>query len=418
MEFERSHSDALAPFLHPGQTIVCGQASGEPDDLISALVRNRQRASGSRVYRGLSLSDILQPEHSDHLRFISNGAFGTNKKLHEAGVLDILPLSASAVPRLWREKKMGIDIVLIQVAADSIDGNASCGASLDYLPAALSTEAVVIAEINRAMPATHSKFTVPWSRFNAVIEVDRPLRTQGDLTPGKEELAIAALAASLIPDRSTIQVGVGRLGNQIIDALSQHKDLGFHSGVLNDAMLRIFRKGAVTGSYKTLDPGLIVVPIVLGTQEVYDFVHRNPVVSMAPVEYTNQPAVIAKQKLFTAINSALQVDLTGQVNAECIKGRYFGAVGGQADFVRGALESEGGRSIIALQSVAGDQSRIVEKLDDGVVSTPRCDADFVVTEWGIASLRGASLRERAQRMAQISHPAHRDWLVHQANANY
>jgi acetyl-CoA hydrolase len=408
--------DLLKRHVRSGSAIVVGQCAGEPETLVQALVDVRESLTGSSVYRGMSLTDIIRPEHSDHLRIVSSGALGTNRRLAEAGVLDLLPLSVSEIPKRWRAGHARADVVLLQVCAHPRKGMACLGVTCDYLPAAISAATVVIAEVNSSMPSTCGDTLIPWDRITARIETETPLRTFPTAEPRAEDLAIGAQIAELVSDRATVQIGVGRSGDAVLACLSGHRELGIHTGLLNDAFASLIRSGVATGAYKTLDPGLAVTPVVAGTRSTYAFVEDNPAISMRSVEYTNDPRVTSQLQGFTAINFALEVDLTGQVNSEQIGRRYVGAVGGAPDFVRAALAAPAGRSIIGLASMARGRSRIVPKIESSVVTTPRCDADVVVTEWGKAELRDASLRQRALRLAAISHPTVRDKLTAFAKA--
>jgi acyl-CoA hydrolase len=297
---------------------------------------------------------------------------------------------------------------LVQVSAPDADGRCSLGIGVDYVADAIAHTPVLIAEVNHRMPPTAGAPRLPLSRFSAVIETDRPLLEAPERAPDETELAIGRNVAGLVEDGDTIQLGVGPLPSAVLRALSGHASLGVHSGMVSDAILALVDKGVVTGARKEIDPGVIVTGAALGSEDLYRRVPDLPATFRA-ASYTHAPGILARLRSFVAINSAIEVDLTGQVGAERRQGVYIGAAGGQADFSRAACTT-GARSVIILRSRSKGASTIKPVLEGGVVTTPRTDVDYVVTEYGAARLHGATLAERASRLAAIAAPEHREAL--------
>jgi acyl-CoA hydrolase len=401
-----SSADELCALIGQGARVVVGQGTAEPLALTRALVRQRHAIGGLRVFLGAVFSDTFAPDATDGIAFCAYGAIGAASGLARAGRLDILPLPYSRLPDAFGPDNPA-DAAFLQLARSPT--GLSFGLAHDYVAAAARHARLVIAEINARTPWTHGAEVPEDFRIDHVIETDEP---PGELKPtrfGETEDRIGKQVASLIPDGATIQVGIGAIPDAILAALHGHRDLGIHSGMIGDRAIDLIEAGVVTNARKPLDAGLTVAGALFGTSRLSRFAHRNPTLRVAPTIHTHGAAILARLDRFTAVNSAIEVDLTGQVNAEVANGRYVGAVGGQPDFVRGALAAAGGRSIIALPSTAagGTASRIVAKLS-GPVSGPRCDADTVVTEWGIAALRGRTLAERRKAMIAIADPKFRD----------
>jgi acyl-CoA hydrolase len=303
-------------------------------------------------------------------------------------------------------------VVLCQVSTPDRDGRHSLGLVADYLPAAIAVARTTIAEVNPHVPYTFGE-TIPSSDERLVtVADDRALPSVKRREASEEDRAIAALVATVVPDGATMQFGVGGTPDAVLAALAAKRDLGIHSGLIGDAVVDLVEAGVVTNARKPVDAGLTVTGAIVGTERLYRWAHRNPTLLMRPVSYTHDPQVLSSFDNFFAINAAIEVDLGGQINAETVNGAYIGAVGGQAAFARAGAAAPHGRSIIALASTAagGAISRIVARLGDGVTSTPRADADLVVTEHGVADLRGATLRQRAERLVAIADPAHRSEL--------
>jgi acyl-CoA hydrolase len=399
----------LRPLVTAGDGVWWGQAGAEATPLVDALLDQVGDIGPIRAFCGLSFNRRLARDLPKEITLLSYGALGELRSAGQAGRLEVVPAHYSALPRLFAERLLPADIGLVQVSPPGPDGLCSLGIGADYSADAAGHSRMLIAEINHRMPATRGTPGIPLDRFAAVLETDRPLPEAPGRTPDEIDAAIAGHVASLVEDGDTIQTGVGALPAAILDGLSGHQDLGFHSGMLTDGVLRLVGQGVITGRRKEIDAGLVVTGIAIGSAGLYARLDEMPV-EFRPASYTHSARVLARFSRLVAINSALEVDLTGQVGAEVVRGRYLGGVGGQADF-SGAAARTGARSIIALRSRAGEESTIVAALRDGPVTTARADVDVVVTEHGVAHLRGCALSERAGRLATIAAPEHRDKLL-------
>lgn len=397
----------LAPYVHAGDGVWWGQAGAEPLPLVGSLLDQLDTIGPVRAFSGLSLNRRLR-ELPDGLTLTSYGAMGELRAAGRAGRLEVVPGHYSTLPRLFAERRLPGDVGLVQVSPPGPDGLHSLGIGADYAVTAVRHSRVLVAEVNQQMPVTRGTPGIPPEHFVAVVETDRPIPVVPDRDPDPVDKAIAAHVASLIDDGDTLQLGVGSLPRAITDALAGHADLGIHSGMITDGVLRLVEKGVVTGSRKEIDPGIVVTGTAIGSAELYGGITEAPV-EFRGAEYTHAPGVLARLGRLVAINAALEVDLTGQVGAEVVGGRYLGGIGGQADF-SGAAARTGARSIIALRSTVNGASTIVPALQ-GPVTTTRADVDVVVTEYGVAWLRGVSLPERPARLAAIAAPEHRDRLM-------
>jgi acetyl-CoA hydrolase len=372
----------LASLIRPGDGILWGQACAEPQTLVEAVVAQRASFSGARVFLGSSYSGILKPGHADHLRLTSYCGTGTNRALADAGVLDILPAPYSQLGALIRSRKIASDIVLLQVSPPNSRGEYSLGLGVEYLAPALQAARAFVAEVNDRVPWTHTEPLLRREDFALLVETSRP-PVYLEYRTGEREAAIAAHAAQFVPDGAVLECGIGNLPNAVLSAVRGRKGLSFHSGLVPEGVVE-------------LDLAQVSGGALMGTQRLFDWARDNPALKLRSSEYTHGPAVLAKLERFVAINSALEVDLTGQVNAEVARGSYVGAVGGALDFIRAASQSPGGVAIVCLPA-----NRIVERLQ-GPVATPRSEAGVIVTEKGAADLRGCTLRERERRLAAIS----------------
>lgn len=404
----------LEPFIRPGDGIVCGQACAEPLTLTEALVAQRERFSGASVFLGVNYAGTFRAEHADHLRLTAYCGAGHNRKLVDAGLMEICPFPYSQMGSVIRAGQLRADVVLVQVSPPNAKGEHSLGLSAEYLVPALATARVVIAEVNDRIPFTHCQPLLKASDFAHVVHSSRPPVPLPYGAPGETELAIGRNAAEFIPDRSVLEFGLGSLPDAILAALGDRRDLGVHSGLICDGVARLAQSGAITNAHKTIDRGVTVAGVLFGTQVLHDFVNDNPAVSLRSSDYTHSAKVLGSIDNFVAVNSAVEVDLTGQVNAETAGGSYVGAVGGALDFIRAANASPGGVSIICLPASIGTKvTRIVAKLS-GPVATPRSEAGVFVTEHGAADLRGLTLPQRVPKMIAIAHPAFRESLEREA----
>jgi acyl-CoA hydrolase len=377
----------LSTVIRPGDGIVVGQACAEPQTLVEALVEQRAALSGCGVFLGVGYAGIIRPEHADHLRLSAYCGIGKNRPLADAGALEILPAPYSQLGRLIREGKIKTDVVLVQVSPPNAGGEYSLGVAADYLVPALETARAVVAEVNDQVPWTHSEKLLRKGDFALITQSSRPPAPAPASRVGELELAIARHAAELIPDGATVEFGIGALPDALCTVLSAKRNLRIHSGTAGDGIVELMQKGIVSRT---------ACAMLIGTRKLFDFARDNPAVQLRSSEYTHDPRVLAGIERFVAANSAVEVDLTGQVNGEIAKGSYVGAVGGALDFIRAANQSPGGVSLMLLPA-----SRIVETLS-GPVATPRSEAGVVVTERGAADLRGCTLRERIRRMEAIA----------------
>lgn len=377
----------LAAAIRPGDGVLWGQACAEPQTLVEMLLAQRASFSGAQVFIGSSFSGVLKPEHADHLRFVSYCGTGSNRALADASALDIQPSPYSRLGELIRARHIPADVVLLQVSPPNAHGEYSLGLAVEYLAPALEVARAVIGEVNDQVPWTHTEPLLRRKDFALIVESSRPPVYLAYRT-GDIENAIAGHAAPFIPDRAVLECGIGNLPNAVLEALGDRRGLRFHSGVIPDAVAALAQRGALTGE--------VHGGALMGTQLLFDWARENHQLRLHSSDYTHGAAVLAKLERFVAINSAVEVDFTGQVNGEVAKESYVGAVGGALDFIRAANQSPGGVSIIALPA-----SRIVERLS-GPVSVPRSEAALFVTEHGSADLRGCTLRERERRMIRIS----------------
>lgn len=408
----------LQSLLRAGDTLWWGQATAEPLTLTRALVANRHAlAQGGRlqVFVGIGGSDTLQPEQADVVDFFGYAASGPHKALAQAGVLDIVPSHYSHLPELIRQGVLPADVALVQVSPPDEQGRYSLGLVHEYLTAVLEKARVVIGEVNPAIPWTHGSVHLKAADFALLIDAEHaPLEVE-HAVPGATEQAIARHIAAYVLDGATLQVGIGKIPEAVLSALHDRRDLGLHSGAIGDGIAQLAQAGVLTNARKSIDTGIGIAGILMGGERLRHWAHRNAQLALRGTDYTHHPEVLASQNQLVAINSAVEVDLTGQVNAEVAGGVYVGAVGGAVDFLRGAARSRGGLPVVALPATARGATRIVAQLS-GPVSTPRCDAGLIVTEHGVADLRGQPLSRRVQRMLDIAAPEHRADLERQAHA--
>ncbi len=377
----------LARHIRPGDGVIFGQACAEPQTLVEALVVQRASFSGASLFMGVNWSGTVKPEHADHLRLSAYCGSGHNRALADAGVLDIHPHPYSQLATLIRSKKIRADVVMVQVSPPNAAGEYSLGLAAEYLVPALEVCRTVIAEVNDRIPWTYSQRLLKKSVFALMIETSRDPVALPYGPPGDLEKAIARNAAPFVPEGATLEMGLGALPDAVLGMLGDRRHLAIHSGSLGDGAIELMERGIITQA----DCG-----VLMGTRRLFEHARENPALRLRSTEYTHNPRVLAGIERFVAINSAVEVDLTGQVNAEVAKTSYLGAVGGALDFIRAANQSPGGVSLMLLPA-----ARVVENLS-GPVATPRSEAGIIVTELGAADLRGCSLREREKRMRAIA----------------
>jgi 4-hydroxybutyrate CoA-transferase len=360
--------------------------------------------------------EYAKPEYCRSFRHNSLFVGTGSREAVNAGRADHTPCFFSEIPRLFRDRILPVDAALIQLSPPDEHGYLSFGVSVDYTLQAARSAQVTIAEVNPRMPRTHGSW-IHVSEVDAFVEVDYPLPEIPLPEISEVEEKIGAHIASLVPDRATLQLGIGAIPDAVLKFLGHNRDLGIHTEMFSDGVVELFERGVVTNRFNNLHPGKFTATFLMGTRRLYDFVHDNPAVNMKPVDYTNSVLVAGRLENLISINSAIEVDLRGQVCSEMIGPKQFSAVGGQVDFVRAASAAPGGKSIIAFPATGknGTISRIVSELARGAcVTTSRNDVHYVVTEFGIADLRGKSTRQRAEALIAIAHPDFRDALRAQA----
>jgi 4-hydroxybutyrate CoA-transferase len=410
-----SASEAIQ-HIKSGSRVVLEGSLSEPISLIEAMIDQKDRFQGLEIItaspmRGQKLADEEMAGHFRLGTFFARGGIG---KAIRQGRADYFPTSLWGMTRAMEEKIIPVDVAMIQVSPPDASGYCSFGINVSYIKAAAENAKTVIAEVNDQMPRTFGDASITIAKIDHICEVSRPLPVLDPPDSAEEENRIADAVAELIPSGATIEAGIGAIPNAILGALKKREDLGLHSGMISDAMMEQIENGIITNRKKPFDLGRSVASMAMGSKKLYDWIHENPRVGMHPSTYTHSIATIAQIDNFIAINSGLQVDLTGQVNAEMLDGVIVSGVGGGVSFAQGACASKGGFSIIALPSTAeeGRVSRIVPFLSEGTpVTYHRSDVDFVVTEYGIADLRCRSLEERGSKLIQIAHPDFRDELA-------
>jgi acyl-CoA hydrolase len=403
----------FASVLRAGDVVAWPQGTGEPLGLTQRLVARRHALPPLGLFIGMSTGKTLAPEHADRFAMRALNGAGTNRTLATAGVLDIIPTHVSTIPGLLRSGAIRVDVALLRVRPHPVSGCVTTGVIADYTQALIAAARCVIAEVDERLPITGQDALVPIGEIDHFVPAVGPEMLLPDPVPTARDARIAEIVASFIPERATVQLGIGALPVAVCRALIGHRGLGIHSGVVSDAMVDLVEAGAVTNAHKGIDAGVSVTGGLFGSRRLFDFANENPAIAMRSADYTHNIATLARIASLFSVNSAVEVDLTGQVNAELAGGRYVGAVGGQLDFVRGAWASPGGRSIMALPATTPDGrvSRIVRSLGGNPVTTPRGDADVVITEFGVAELRGCSFTERARRLGAIAHPDFRADLL-------
>jgi acyl-CoA hydrolase len=400
----------LRQFLKPGDRIVMGQACGEPTTLVEALIAQGPDIGGLSAFIATSFSGLFKPETAESFALSSMGAIGALRAMTAAGKLAVIPCHVSQVGPMIEQGIIGCDVAFIQVSPADAHGNHSCGLIADYVQAAVAQARVVVAEVNDQVPFTHGE-TIPASAIDVAVRVSRGPVEVAPAKIGETDEAIARFAARYIEDGSVLQTGVGATPDALLRLLKDRKDLGVHSGMLGDGLVELVEAGVVTNARKAIDTGVSINGALIGTRRLYAWADRNPLMRMCATSYTHDAAVLARLDRLVTINSAMEVDLTGQVNAEQSGASYIGGTGGQVDFVRAGARSKGGRSIIALPATAkgGQISRITPALS-GPVTTARTDVDVIVTEFGAAELKGQTLAERTRRLIAIAHPAFQEEL--------
>lgn len=413
-----SPEDALR-HVRSGMRVFIGSGCAAPQSLVAALGRRGPDVYDVEIIHILTFGDAPYTNHELAGSFRHNAFFiGPNvREAVNAGEADYTPIFLSDIPALFREKRLRIDVALVQVSSPDPHGFCSYGVSVDVVKAAVESADYVIAEVNPNMPRTLGDSFCHINEFDALVKSDLPILEHKTPPPSPEAMKMGEFIASLVEDGSTLQTGIGEIPSAVMACLNDKKDLGMHTEMFTEAVIPLVESGVINCRKKTLLPGKIVTSFCFGTRRLYDYIHDNPLFEFRPTEFTNDPFQISRNRRMVAISSAIEVDLTGQVCADSIGGKFYSGFGGQVDFIRGAARSQEGKPIIAIPSTIRDGSvtRIVPWLKTGAgVVTTRADVHYVVTEYGIASLRGKTVRERAIALINIAHPKFRDELMAQA----
>ncbi len=409
-------AEEAAKLIPSNSRVVLGHAAGTPIDVVKEMTAHKENYENVEIVHMLSLGsgDYMKEEMAGHFRHNALFVGANSRDALKRGQGDYTPCFFNEVPTLFLEGILPVDVALIQLSPPDENGMMSFGVSNDYTKPAAKAAKIVIAEVNPNMPRVHGDNFIHIDDVDYIVETNNPIF---ELQPPKisdVEKAIGENCASLIENGSTLQLGIGAIPDAVLMFLDDKKDLGIHTEMFSDGVLELVEKGVINNSKKSLHPGKMVSTFLMGSKKLYDFVHDNPMVELYPVDYVNHPAVIMKNDNIVSINSCLQVDLMGQVSSESIGLQQFSGVGGQVDYVRGASMAKGGKSIIAIPSTAakGKLSRIVPFIDQGsAITTSRNDVHYVVTEYGIANLKGKTLRERAKALIDIAHPDFREDLM-------
>lgn len=418
---ERYRSKICTPeeairLIRPGRRIMVGSHACEPNQLVHALVEHGDHLSDNEIVHLMTLGSAPYVKPGLEKRFRHTAFFiGANtREAVQEGRADFMPVFLSEIPALITSRRVRIDVLLVQVSPPDAHGYCSLGVSVDITRAALDAADLVLAEVNAQMPRTHGDSFVHIDRLAKLIPVDSPLHEHRPEPLDEVDLAIGRHIASVVPNGATLQMGIGKIPDATLAALDKHEDLGIHTEMFSDGVKGLVEKGVVTCRKKTLLPGKIVTSFIIGSRDLYHWVDDNPLIEMKSSSFTNDPFVIAQHDRMIAINAALAVDLTGQVAADTLMGRFFSGIGGQVDFIRGAARSRGGKPIIAMRSTAknGAVSRIVPAFEAGAgVVTSRGDVHYIATEYGIVDLWGKNIRQRALALIEIAHPDHRADLL-------
>ena len=409
-------ADGAVKSIKSGDTVYLQSHAACPEILVEAMVRRADSLRDIKIVHIITFGDVAytKPEYAGTFRTQSLFLGANMRAPVNSGRAEYVPIFLSEIPRLLESQELPVDVCLITVSPPDSHGNCSHGVTLDCTLAARKHARVIIAEVNKQMPRTFGRNCIHVSEIDHFIETDKPLHELPVVVPTAEDEALGRHVAELVEDEATIQLGIGAIPNAVLKFLTDKKNLGVHSEMLSDGIVDLIELGVVTNKAKTVLPGKTAVSFLAGTRRLYDFVDNNPLVEFHPSDFINDPFIVASNHKMTAINSALQIDLTGQVGSDSIGSYIYSGFGGQVDFVRGASRSKGGKSIIALPSTAkgGTISRLTACLAPGSgVVTSRGDVHYVATEYGIAQLWGKSLKDRAHALIKIAHPKFRETLL-------
>ncbi len=414
-----STANAAAKLIRPGNRVFIGTGCAQPQELVNAMVKRADALSDTEIVHLLTMGQALYAEKKlkDHFRVNSFFIAENVRNVIQEGYGDYTPIFLSDIPLLFDSGRLPLDVALIQVSPPDERGMCSFGISVDIVKSAVENAGLVIAEVNPNMPRTLGDSFIHVNDMDMLVPIDTPVIEYEQAEVNEVTRKIGEHVASLVEDGSTVELGIGRVPQAVLEFLKDKEDLGIHTEMFTDAIIDMVESGAITGKRKVLDKGKIVASFCMGSKKLYEYIDNNPLFSFRPTSYVNDPFIISRQKKMVAINVALQVDLTGQVCSDSLGTKFFSGIGGQVDFIRGAARSEGGKAIIALQSTAdnGKISRIVTNLSTGAgVVTTRGDVHYVVTEYGVAYLHGKSIQERAIALISVAHPDFREQLLKEA----
>jgi len=420
-EYYASHlgtAEAAMELIKSRDSVYLHGGAATPQLFVDAFTRRTQALEDVVIHQILTLGDAsyVAPELSGHVRLNSLFTGSNVRAAVNADRADWTPIFLSEIPGLFKTGNIPVDVALIHVSPPDQHGFCSFGVSTDTTMAACKAAQTIVALVNRQMPRVHGDNFIHVSKLNFIVEADIPLFQAPKVKLSKEHMQIGKYIASLIDDGATLQMGIGAIPDATLHYLKEKRNLGIHTEMFSDGVVELVESGVINGEEKTLHPGKVVSSIVMGSQHVYDFIHENPFMEFHPSDYVNDPYIIAQNSKMVAINSSIEIDLSGQVCSDSMGRFNFSGIGGQVDFMRGASRSPGGIPLIALPATAkkGTQSRIVLDLRPGAaVTTSRGDVHYVVTEFGIAYLHGKNLRERAKALIAIAHPDFREDLARQ-----
>ncbi len=418
---KRLSADEAVKVIESGATVYIHCGCAVPEQLVKAMVRRAPELRDVKVLHLLTAgnADYVRPEMADKFRHMAFFAGANVRAAINEGRADFLPIFLGEIEDLFSSGAIPIDVALIHVSPPDEHGFCSFGVGVDTTKTAAHHARIVVAQVNPRMPRTLGDSFIHLNKIHHIVEVndeilEHPLGEVSDVA-----FKIGKNIADLIEDGSTLQLGIGEIPDAVLNYLGEKKHLGIHTEMVSDGVIDLIERGIITNEKKTLHPGKVILGFVLGTRRLYDFIDNNPIFEFHPSQYTNDPFVISRNDNMVAINSALEVDLTGQVCADSIGASFYSGIGGQVDFVRGSARSKGGKPIIALPATAkgGSLSRIVPFLKEGAgVVTSRGDVHYVMTEYGVAYLHGKSIRERCKALIQIAHPQFREELERYAVA--
>lgn len=408
-------ADTAVKKIGPKDRVVLSHAVGEPGHLVEALIRNRETYSRLEIVHMVPMgpAEYCKPGMEKFFRHNALFAGKATKEAIRDGRGDFTPCHFSRVPQLFK-KELPVDVALVQVTPPDEHGFCSLGVSADYTLAATKSARVVVVQVNSLMPRTHGNTFVHVSEIDCFVLHDAPLLELSPPALSDVEKKIGENCASLIRDGDCLQLGIGAIPDAVLSFLTEKKDLGIHSEMISDGVVNLMEAGVINNRRKNLHQGKCVVTFLMGSRRLYDYVNDNPSIVLFPVDYVNDPWVAGQNDNLVSINSCVQIDLLGQACSEMVGPLQISATGGQVDFIRAAAISKGGRSILAVPSTTanGQISRIVSMLDVGAaVTTSRYDIEYIVTEYGIAALKGRTVHERARALIQIAHPKFRDALI-------